>query len=401
MPRPSEIRLTDRNASSLPVPAAGTRKYRDAKLKGFALQVTAAGGRSFCLIYTIGGRERLYTIGRWPAWTAARAREEASRLRRMVDQGTDPHELREEAEQAPTVADMIERYEENHLDRKTERSAAEDRSLGKLLRAKLGERKVADVRHDEIDRLHREMTRAGKAPIRANRLVALCSRMFNLSIRWGWRADNPARGIERNPENKRERFLTPAELQRLGAALDAHPEQQSANAIRLLLLTGARRGEVLGATWGMFDLERGVWVKPLHHTKQKKEHRIPLSAPALQILSDLRAKAGPSPYLFPGNRPDRHQTDIKNFWASVCRTADIKGARVHDLRHTHASILASAGLSLPIIGAMLGHTQPQTTARYSHLMDDPLRMAAEKVGSIVTGSGTTAEVIGMRHRGAR
>jgi integrase len=113
----------------------------------------------------------------------------------------------------------------------------------------------------------------------------------------------------------------------------------------------------------------------------------------------MKAKAGASAYLFPSTVSDRHQTEIKKLWSSVCRQAGITGCRIHDLRHTHASILASAGLSLPVIGALLGHTQPQTTHRYSHLLDDPLRQAAEKVGAVWTGNGESAEVVPLR-RGA-
>ncbi len=163
------------------------------------------------------------------------------------------------------------------------------------------------------------------------------------------------------------------------------------------MLTGARRGEVLSATWDQFDLEAGVWTKPSAHTKQKSEHRVPLSAPAMQLLSDMKATAA-GDCLFPGKSADQPLTEIKHFWAAICRKADIKDCRIHDLRHTYASILASAGLSLPVIGALLGHTQPNTTARYSHLFDDPLRQATERVGAVVTaaGNGKTAEVVKLR-----
>ena len=153
----------------------------------------------------------------------------------------------------------------------------------------------------------------------------------------------------------------------------------------------------LSATWDQFDLENGVWTKPSAHTKQKKDHRVPLSAPALQLLSDMNA-ASTSDHLFPGKSPDVPMTEIKHFWAAVCRKAKIRDCRLHDLRHTYASILASSGLSLPIVGALLGHTQPGTTARYAHLYDDPLREATERVGAVVTaaGKGETAEILPLR-----
>ncbi len=221
--------------------------------------------------------------------------------------------------------------------------------------------------------------------------------MFCLSMKWGWRPDNPARGVERNPEQKRTRYLSPAEIQRLTVALADHPNQLSANAIRLLLPTGARRGEVLSATWGQFDIEAGTWIKPAATTKQEKEHRVPLSAPTLQLLTEMHRESD-GPHLFPG-KPGQPQAELKSFWASVCKTAEIDGCRVHDLRHTYASILASAGLSLPVIGALLGHTQPATTARYAHLYDDPLKKATDIVGAVVTGQ-KPAEVTPIRKDGA-
>jgi integrase len=136
----------------------------------------------------------------------------------------------------------------------------------------------------------------------------------------------------------------------------------------------------------MFDLVTGVWVKPSAHTKQRKEHRVPLSEPARQLLIDMKAGAA-SPYVFPG-RQRGPLTDVKRTWAAVCAKAGIPDCRLHDLRHTYAAILASAGQSLPIIGALLGHTQTQTTARYAHLLDDPLRAATEQVGAVMAGAGS-------------
>lgn len=265
--------------------------------------------------------------------------------------------------------------------------------LEKIVLPAIGRLKVHEVRREDVDQIHRDISQT--RPIRANRVAQLLSKMFSLAVRWEYRADNPVKGINHNPEPKRARYLSNQELQKLSSALAIQLNQKSANVVRLLLLTGARRGEVLNATWEQFDLEAGVWTKPSAHTKQKEEHRVPLSTPALQLLSELRANAGPSPYIFPGRVPDEPLKEIKNFWARLCKQAGITDCRIHDLRHTYASILASAGLSLPIIGALLGHTQPNTTARYSHLFDDPLREATERVGALVTGigSGEPAEVI--------
>ncbi|HEV2562262.1 MAG TPA: site-specific integrase [Rhizomicrobium sp.] len=296
-----------------------------------------------------------------------------------------------------------------------------------IILPRLGSKKISEVTPSDIDALHAHIS--STTPVRANRTVEVLRKAFNLAIRWGIRSDNPASGVRRSPEEKRSRYLTPAEILKLGEALSAHREKTSANAIRLLMLTGARRNEVLHARWDMFDLDKGVWVKPSAHTKQRKEHRVPLSAPATQLLAEIAAdanatnskqKASPSPYVFPG-RPGKPITDIKRTWLTVCKSAGLtqriekrtkdgqvvktaKGkpilvwqptVRVNDLRHTYASILASHGLSLPIIGALLGHTQAQTTTRYAHLYDDPLRAATERVAAVVTSKGQ-AEIVPLR-----
>jgi integrase len=241
--------------------------------------------------------------------------------------------------------------------------------------------KVADVSFTDIDGLHRKITRHG-SPYQANRVVALLSKMFSLAIKWRWRTGNPCHGVERNQELKRQRYLTAAELVRLTGVLAELDDQQPANIVRMLLFTGARVGEVLSMRWQDLDLEAGVWTKPGATTKQKTEHRVPLSAPARQLLASL---ARDGDYVFPGKDGQGHRVDLKRPWPAICKAANIRGVRVHDLRHTYASVLASSGQSLPIIGALLGHTQASTTHRYAHLVDDPLRAATETAGAVITG----------------
>jgi integrase len=169
--------------------------------------------------------------------------------------------------------------------------------------------------------------------------------------------------------------------------------QQAANIFRLLLLTGARRGEVLSAKWADLDLAAGVWVKPGATTKQKTLHRVPLSAPARQLLADLHRGRGRSEYVFPG-RLSGHRVELKGNWAAIRKATKLNDLHIHDLRHSYASQLVSAGFSLPSIGALLGHTQPATTHRYAHLQDDPLRAATERVGAIIAGK-PDAEVVAL------
>jgi integrase len=255
------------------------------------------------------------------------------------------------------------------------------------------------VTFSDVDRLHRKITKRGASYV-ANRVVALLSKMFALAMRWQYRADNPAKGIERNQEEKRERYLSPEELARLGAALAKHKDKAAANIFRLLSVTGARSGEVRAAKWADFDLEAGTWTKPASTTKQAKLHRIPLNPPARLLLSELRkAAADDAEYLFPGRRGG-YRVEVKADWAAVCKAARIKDARIHDLRHSFASVLASSGHSLPIIGRLLGHSQAATTQRYAHLQDDPLRKATDTAGAIVTAGNKAGAKI-VRFKGGR
>jgi integrase len=418
MPKRSTAKLSDRYIKSLPEPAAGATVIYDADLPGFGIRLTSAGARSFVLNYVVDRRERRMTIGRFPAWSTSAAREEAKALKRKINLGIDPMEEAAArtagavtAREAPTLLDLYERYVAEHLPGKAPRAAADDRSMWTTyILPALGGTKVTALTHSDVDDLHAEISKT--KPVRANRVIEVLRKALNLAIRWGWRVDNPATGVRRNHEEKRERYLTPKELIRLTTALAAHPERTSADAILLLVLTGARRSEVLMATWDHFHLdEPAVWVKPSSHTKQRRTHRVPLSPPAADLLR-RRSEVASGRYVFPGTDLDRPLTDIKRSWVSVCRAAglaelspkvDQKGrpalnrggnpimewrptVRLHDLRHTYASLLASRGLSLPVIGALLGHTQPQTTARYAHLLDDPLRAATEAVAEAVTGS---------------
>jgi integrase len=376
-------RLTDKLVKTLPSPDTGNRITYDTEIKGFGLRITASGARSFILNYRTSGRERRYTIGSYPDWSVQAAREEAKRLKRAVDLGQDPMGDRHTERAAPSVKELAQRYLSEHAARKAPRACQDDRAmLEKLVIPELGTIKVHEVRHEDLDRLHRQIS--ATRPIRANRVLQLCSKMFSLAVRWGYRADNPAKGWHKNPEPRRTRYLSADELTRLNAALARRSNHPSALAVRLLLLTGARRSEVLGATWDQFDLKSGLWVKPSAHTKQRKEHRVPLSGAAVRLLTEMRARANGSQFLFPGRGSEGPQQDLKRFWTVICRDVGLQDCRLHDLRHTYASILASAGMSLPIIGALLGHTQPNTTARYSHLFDDPLREATERASEVLS-----------------
>lgn len=412
-------RLTDVFARKCLPPNHGLLIHWDTEVKGFGIRLTPGGSKSFVVDYRADGRQRRMTIGAFPDWSVAAAREAAKAMKRQVDQGMDPMGDRHALRAAPTLQNLWDRYQEEYLPQKSARSQVDEKIMwSKIILPRFGRTKLLSIATDDIDALHRDITSIRGTPVRANRTIEVLRRAFNLAIRWKWITANPAIGVRRNPEEKRHRYLNKSEIMALVAALDAHHEGMSADAIKLLMLTGARRGEVLGATWEMFDLDEGVWVKPSSHTKQRKMHRVPLSAPAVRLLQQIKLAAqrqadangvALSPFVFPSAKGGS-LVEIKRTWVSVCRKAglceevqkrgrdgkpvnDKSGkpimasqptVRLHDLRHSFASILVSAGASLPLIGRLLGHTQPQTTARYAHLYDEPLRRAAESVASVIS-----------------
>jgi integrase len=271
------------------------------------------------------------------------------------------------------------------------------------VRPALGNRKVADVSFEDVERLHRKIT-DDRGPSAANRALSTMAAMFGQAVKWKMRDDNPCVGVGKNKENKRKRYLRDDELPRLLAALAKYRNQRIANIVRALLLSGARSGEVLAMKWEHLNLTDGSWLKPAETVKQDEDHDVPLAAPLRQLLAEIaveQQKQGiVSPYVFPTRTgaSTRHE-DLWKAWQEICKAAGIKGVRPHDLRHSYASILVTSGVSLPIIGALLGHASVSTTQRYAHNSKDATRAATERVGAVITNAGgesSASEVIPLR-----
>ena len=385
----------------------GTRKYVvfDEDCAGFGLCVFLSGRKGFILIYRAAGRQRRMTIGTWPSWSVVAAREEAKRLKRDIDRGEDPMDTRTNARHAPIMKDLIDRFIDEHLP-KLEATNAKDQisMLNGLVLPDWRTRKVADITPTDIDRLltkialgrprpsktapktkrRAALKPAKPTPIRANRVGEVLRKMFRLAVTWKMRTDNPATSFRKRPETARERFLSFDEIQRLADALCADPDQRAAGIIRLCMLTGARCGEARTATFDQFNLDLAIWTKQAAYTKQRRVHRVPISHEAVALIR-LRGDAVPKgcPFLFPGDVPGQPVVDLKRFWERMRAKADIPDVRIHDLRHTFASLLVSGGASLEMIGRLLGHTQIGTTQRYAHLIDSPLRAGVNAVGEML------------------
>ena len=351
----------------------------DSDLPGFGLRVYPSGSKAFLVAYRIGTRKRRVIVGPYGRYTVDEARRAAKKLLLAASDGKDLAEEREKARRGETVADLCKRYLEEHLPKKKASSSRHDR---RMIRAyvlpKLGRLKVADVKRADMAKLHHSLH---ETPYEANRLMALCSKLFNLAEEWGLRPDstNPTLHVQRFREQKRQRFLSGEELTRLGDALRvAAEEREPASAIlalRLLILIGARLSEVLTLRWSMVDAENGL----LHLPDSKTGPRvIPIGAPVLELLAAAPRLEG-NPYVCPGEKAGHHFVGLPRVWQRIRRRADLADVRLHDLRHSHASAAAGLGTPLQIIGALLGHSGPQTTARYAHLADSPVRAAANHV----------------------
>ncbi len=341
-------KITKRSVDALRPGADGAEVVIwDSEVKGFGARVQRGGAKSYILHYRAGrGRGaplRKLTIGRHGSpWTAETARSEAIRLSGLIEGGADPAIDRIARQNAPTIAELAQRFVAEHLDAKRKASTA--RAYRKLLEniilPALGDRKVTDVRRPELIRLHH----ANRAtPYQANRLLALLSSMFNLAERWALRPDgsNPCRHIEKFGEQKRERMLSTAELARLGEALAAaKASPQAIAAVKLLVFTGARLGEILGLRWDWIDFERGEARLPDSKTGAKTLHFPP---PALAVLADRPRFAG-NPHVIVGQKGGAALANLQKPWRAIRKAAGLDDVRLHDLRHAFASVAASSGM---------------------------------------------------------
>lgn len=386
----------------------------DTELPGFRLYVLPSGKKTFHLRYRVGGGRgatiREPKIGDFGELTADQARTIAAEWAADVRKGGDPSGKRQEARNAPRMGDLFDRFLSDHArPHKKASSVREDEGLIRLLlRPEFERQKVAEVTRTHVDGFHKGLA---DRPYRANRALALLSKAFNLSEIWGWRPDgsNPCRHVKKYPEKKRKRFLSPSELASLGEALRLAESGELVDddgnrvpvwpyavpAVRLLILTGARMSEILELEWDWIDFENARINLPDSKTGEKPIH---LGAAALEVLNGIPRVEG-NPYVIVGAKEGGHFVNLKDPWGAIRKAAGLDDVRIHDLRHSFASVGASGGMSLPIIGALLGHTQATTTQRYAHLADDPLKAAASEISGKVAAAmkpKDTARVVPLK-----
>jgi integrase len=420
----------------------------DNELRGFAVRVLPSGKRYYLVQYRIGTRYRRMSLGPHGVLTTETARAKAFKLLAAVKDGKDPAGERQERRMALTVAELANRFDKEHIAVRLKPGTAREyrRNLRRFILPAIGRLKVADVAKADIARFHHDLRRI---PYQANRNLEVISKMFNLAELWGLRPDgsNPRRHIRKYPEEKRERYLSPAELAALGEVLSL-AEQQGVEdlyaiaAIRLLIFTGCRLNEIMTLKWAHVDFDSRCLRLPESKTGARVVH---LGAPALEVLSRVERHSG-NPWVICGRKPGARRTDLQPPWQRCRKRATVRlcaraqgtaagdlvhrlehelgreatyeeclaaakehdldlptglmDVRIHDLRHSFASGAIALGESLPMIGKLLGHTQVQTTARYAHLAADPVKAAVERVSSNIAAliSGETGEVVPLLPR---
>ena len=382
MPRRSELRITKRTVDALTVDAKDG-VFWDRDLAGFGVRVHATGRKVYVVQSRGPAGPKRVTLGRHGDMSTEEARKRAAVVIDRIKRGEDPVPAPPEPEL--TLAELSERFLRTHVKVHCKPSTvATYRSvLDKHILPTLGAMSINEVGRREISALHHRLR---DTPAMANRTVKVLSRMFSLAEAWERLPPgrNPCRSVRRYKERSCERFLTPEEFRRLGRVLrDAETDGSVwppvIAALRLLLLTGCRKSEILTLRWD--DVDRTAGELRLKDAKAGPR-MVLLTVPVLAVLDGIPRVSG-KPWVIVGRKPDSHLPALQLCWMRICERAGLDDVRIHDIRHSYASRALALGEGLPTIGKLLGHRKVSSTARYAHLMRDAEKEAATRVGDSI------------------
>ena len=378
------IRINKRAVDAIE-PADTDKSYYDDTLKGFGVRVRSSGRKTYFVMGRNRGKQRRINIGAHGAMTTEQARKRAREILADLAEDKNPTEERDAYKKAPTVEVMAERFMTDYVPHhcKTSTAAEYRRSVDLFIIPKMGKMFVRDVKRADVIAFHHSMR---DIPYQANRTLGVLSVMFSQAEAWGLRDEftNPCRGVKKFHEEKRERFLSSEELAWLGEVLkdEEHYAPSAVACIRLLLLTGCRLREIQTLQWRYVDLTHQMIHLPDSKTGKKT---IYLGEAAVALLKSMSRVDG-NPHVITGRLDGQHLTDMQKPWRRIRKAAGLDDVRIHDLRHTFASSGIAIGEGLPVIGNLLGHTQAQTTARYTHLANHHAIEAANRISSQVANA---------------
>ena len=357
--------------------------YFDLNQRGFQLEVRRSGGKTYYQRYTDNrGRERQFKIGPADVLPLSAARRLAQKVQAQALIGEDPHDHRSALRNTPTLNELVRDRYLIHI-KSYKRSWRTDETFLRIhIIPALGSKYIDQISGDEIAALVARMRDKQYASGTTNRVVIVLRHIFNLARKWRipGAKENPTAGIALAPDVSRERFLSLEEARRLVASIEEDENQIAAQAIMLLLLTGARRNEITHAKWEHVDWKQKCLLVPL--SKSGKPRTIALNGPALALLQKLAPQQNCA-FIFASPLTGRPSPSLYFPWQRIRVRAGLSDLRLHDLRHSFASFLVNSGVSLYVVQGLLGHGNARYTQRYAHLAPDTLREAAETVGSVI------------------
>lgn len=392
----NKINFTKNALESLPLPSDGQRSvYHDQKTNGLQIRISSTGVKTFCIYRRIKkGKPERVTLGRYPDMSIENARKEAARINALIVEGINPNSDARALKTETVLQDLFEaflKYRRNrkgaYLSEKTKRTYRYDFDL---YLSKWGKRQLSQIKDTDFSKLHTEI--GAKHPTAANRVIAMGSSMFGYAAECKlFKGTNPAQGIKKFPETKRDRFLQKDELPNFFKALENEPNKTLSDYFFILLLTGARRSNVQEMQWSQINFERAEWRIPT--TKNGEPQTVILIPTVIEKL--LKRRCNNSPWVFPSTGVTGHLVEPKKAWKRILERAGVSNLRIHDLRRTFGSWQAKTGASLTIIGKSLHHKSPSSTAIYTHLDSDPIRESVERGTNsiLITGGVKSMEEI--------
>lgn len=400
MPSPLRFAFSKTRLETVPPPPRGRTYFYDAKCRGLALCVTAAGTRTFYFYRKVNGRPLRLRLGGLHDIGVEQARKLADKHRANIAEGRDPQAARRQAREEPTLADLHRHWMEVHA-KPRKRSWKEDQRKYDKWLLPWANRRLSSIHKGDVQALVSKVAQKKKpkkgrergGKYEANRLLAFLRSMFNKADEIGFTGPNPALGVEKFQEQSRDRFLEPDELPRFFGSL-AEEDATIRDFFWLCLLTGARKSNVMSMAWADVSFELALWRIP--ETKSGRVVVVPLVPQAIDVLRARRQTTNGSPWVFPADSRTGHVVEVRKAWDRICQRAGLVDLHIHDLRRTMGSWQAGTGASLVVIGRMLGHTTPNATAVYARLQLGPVREAAERAVAAIEAAGKRGQANGTR-----